>query len=405
MDAAPTVVPEPGHARPEGAVPDRAGARRAPAAPARAAAARAGPVGPGRRPRAERVPGGGARGAPAVGALPRPAPAAAGVAAGRGGQGRPLRRAGRRRALLRAPAAVGAGLVAGARAGAGGRHDRPPRGRGGAGGQRALPRLGHPGRLGGAARQRAGAVAGRHPPLAAPAAAGRAAGLDGAGAGRPGPVEPAAVAAHPPARLAPATARPAADHDRARRPGALPGRDPGPARRGLGRPRSARPAEGPAPDRHPGRGLDGGAGGALGGGHRPAARPRRGGLVRAAGVGRARLPGPQGLGWQWQRSRRTDPARVARHWLVLAVASLAALAHGTRVEDARERGLPPPRLRAPPASRAGTRPRRISLVRLGTQWLRHLLAHGRLWRRLWLAPEAWPQPPPGLAITVHGQGA
>src|SRR5437868_3757051 len=111
------------------------------------------------------------------------------------------------------------------------------------------------------------------------------------------------------------------------------------------------------------------------------------------------------LGWQWQRSRRTDPARVARHWLVLAVASLTALAHGTRVEDARERGLPPARLRAPPASRAGTRPRRISLVRLGIQWLRHLLARGRLWRRLWLAPEPWPQPPPGLAITVHGQGA
>src|SRR3954452_12725495 len=51
----------------------------------------------------------------------------------------------------------------------------------------------------------------------------------------------------------------------------------------------------------------------------------------------------KGLGWQWQRSRRTDPARGARHWLVLAVASLAALAHGTRVEDARERGLPPAR--------------------------------------------------------------
>src|SRR5947208_13464523 len=95
----------------------------------------------------------------------------------------PLRRAGRRRALLRAPAAAGAGLVAGARAGAGGRRDRPPRGRGGAGGQRALPRLGDPGRLGGPARQRAGAVAGHHPPLAAPAAAGRAAGLDGARSG------------------------------------------------------------------------------------------------------------------------------------------------------------------------------------------------------------------------------
>src|SRR3982750_3883298 len=73
----------------------------------------------------------------------------------------------------------------------------------------------------------------------------------------------------------------------------------------------------------------------------------------------------KGLGWQWQRSRRPDPARVARHWLVLAVASLWVC----------------------------------------IQWLRHLLAHGRLWRRLWLAPEPWPQPPPGLAIGVHGGGA
>src|SRR5436305_1337334 len=93
----------------------------------------------------------------------------------------------------------------------------------------------------------------------------------------------------------------------------------------------------------------------------------------------------QGLGWQWQRSRRTEPARVARHWLVLAVASLTALAPGTRVEDARERGLPPVRLRAPPASRAGTRPRRICLVRLVFQLRRHLLVRGRLWRRLRLA--------------------
>ena len=112
----------------------------------------------------------------------------------------------------------------------------------------------------------------------------------------------------------------------------------------------------------------------------------------------------KGLGWQWQRSRRTDPARVARHWLALAVASLWAPAHGTRRGRA-ERRLPPARLRAPPASRAGTRPRRVSLVRPGIQRLRHLLARGRLWHRLRLAPEPWPQPPPGLAITVHGQGA
>src|SRR5256885_3633535 len=55
-------------------------------------------------------------------------------------------------------------------------------------------------------------------------------------------------------------------------------------------------AEGPAPDGHPGRGLDDSAGGALGGGHRPAARPRRGGLACLEDVGRARFPGAQGLG-------------------------------------------------------------------------------------------------------------
>src|SRR3954454_21302695 len=77
---APTVAPEPGHARPATTPPDGAGARRAPAAPARAAAARPGLLGPGRGAGAERVPGGGARRPPALGALPRPTPAPAGVA-------------------------------------------------------------------------------------------------------------------------------------------------------------------------------------------------------------------------------------------------------------------------------------------------------------------------------------
>ena len=120
-----------------------------------------------------------------------PTPAPAGVAPGRGGQGGALRRAGRRRALFRALAAPGARLAAGARAGAGGRRHRAPRGRGGAGRERALPRQRHPGRLGGPARQRAGRVDGADPAPpapAAPVAPGRAAGLDGAGAGRPRPV-------------------------------------------------------------------------------------------------------------------------------------------------------------------------------------------------------------------------
>lgn len=39
------------------------------------------------------------------------------------------------------------------------------------------------------------------------------------------------------------------------------------------------------------------------------------------------------LGWQWQRTRRTDPAREARYWLILAMATWWVLAYGTRCQD------------------------------------------------------------------------
>ena len=32
------------------------------------------------------------------------------------------------------------------------------------------------------------------------------------------------------------------------------------------------------------------------------------------------------VGWQWQKTRRVDPARVERHWLVLSISTLYALA-------------------------------------------------------------------------------
>ena len=47
------------------------------------------------------------------------------------------------------------------------------------------------------------------------------------------------------------------------------------------------------------------------------------------------------LGWQWHKTRRTDPARISRHWFVLSVATLLTLAYGTRVEDAYDRKMPP----------------------------------------------------------------
>jgi hypothetical protein len=86
---------------------------------------------------------------------------------------------------------------------------------------------------------------------------------------------------------------------------------------------------------------------------------------------------------------------------VLAVATLWVLAHGTRAEDAQRLGVAPACLRTPPAP-SGAERRIVSLFRLGVQCLRRLLGRGRLWRRLWLAPEPWPQPPPNLMVHLHG---
>ncbi len=114
------------------------------------------------------------------------------------------------------------------------------------------------------------------------------------------------------------------------------------------------------------------------------------------------------VGWQWQKTRRTDPERVSRHWLVLSVSTLLALAYGTRVEDASGLGVNPSRLRAPPkfvspTHRSATnRPRRIvSVLRQGIIWLNRLLLKGRLWQRVWLLPEAWPEPSPNLRM-IYG---
>jgi Transposase DDE domain len=109
----------------------------------------------------------------------------------------------------------------------------------------------------------------------------------------------------------------------------------------------------------------------------------------------------KGVGWQWQHTRRSDPTRVARHWLVLAVAMLWVLAYGTRAEDAEQQGVPPARLVRPPAPPTGRRRRRVSVFRRGLQALRQTLGRGYLWRRLWLVPEPWPEPPPNLLITYH----
>jgi Transposase DDE domain len=109
----------------------------------------------------------------------------------------------------------------------------------------------------------------------------------------------------------------------------------------------------------------------------------------------------KGVGFQWQQTRRTEPTRVARHWLVLAVAMVWVLAYGTRVEEAIQADLPPAQVYSPPPPTPRPRRRWVSVLRLGLSWLRLHLARGRLWHRLWLAPEPWPEVWPQLAVHYH----
>jgi hypothetical protein len=107
------------------------------------------------------------------------------------------------------------------------------------------------------------------------------------------------------------------------------------------------------------------------------------------------------LGWHWERMRRTHPDRVARHWLVLAVATLVTLAAGTRVEDAELAGMAPAHLRRAHPIPAAAGHRRISVFRRGLAWLRVRLLRGHRRWRLWLRPQALPDPSPGLVIVAH----
>jgi hypothetical protein len=106
----------------------------------------------------------------------------------------------------------------------------------------------------------------------------------------------------------------------------------------------------------------------------------------------------KGVGWQWQRTRRTDPGRVARHWLVVAVATLWVLATGTREEDAARLGREPANLRVAVPPPPAACPRTVSVFARGLLRLRwQLLRVRRLWTRCWLWPEPWPD----LAATVQ----
>ena len=108
----------------------------------------------------------------------------------------------------------------------------------------------------------------------------------------------------------------------------------------------------------------------------------------------------KGVGWKWEHTRRRDPRRIGRYWLILAVAMMWTLATGTRVEDAAEMRVAPARLQTPPSTLVRSRPRIVSVFALGLRRLQHQLGRGRLWTRLWLRPEPWPEPPGHIHIFV-----
>src|SRR5262249_22484252 len=82
---------------------------------------------------------------------------------------------------------------------------------------------------------------------------------------------------------------------------------------------------------HGGGRLGGGAPSGVAGADRPAPSRRPGRLLRRTRQGRGGLQGVKdrkGAGWQWPQPRMPDPARAARVWVVLAVATRWALSVG-----------------------------------------------------------------------------
>jgi hypothetical protein len=111
-------------------------------------------------------------------------------------------------------------------------------------------------------------------------------------------------------------------------------------------------------------------------------------------------------GWQWHRTRMTDPQRAARLWLAVAVATLWLLSVGGAAEEAiPESTLPtlPPQLWPPHRSRRATRLRLISVFRQG--WIRILVAllnHPRLPLGRFV-PEPWPRTIPSNTPRVRDE--
>jgi hypothetical protein len=102
-------------------------------------------------------------------------------------------------------------------------------------------------------------------------------------------------------------------------------------------------------------------------------------------------------GWQWEHTRMTDPARISRLWLVLALALLCTISLGSQVEaqqPASQLSELPPTHMARRTATGRPRPRLLSLVTQG--WLATLVQLVRQsdWTDIRFAlPNPWPAHP------------
>jgi hypothetical protein len=98
-------------------------------------------------------------------------------------------------------------------------------------------------------------------------------------------------------------------------------------------------------------------------------------------------------GWQWQRTRMTEPQRAARLWLAVAVATLWLLSVGGIADASIPVGTLPPlpaNLLPPSHPRQATRLRLVSVFRQGWQCILVALLHHRRLPTGRFVPEPWP---------------
>lgn len=105
--------------------------------------------------------------------------------------------------------------------------------------------------------------------------------------------------------------------------------------------------------------------------------------------------------WMWQHTRMTDPERVARLGLALAVATLWMLSVGSEVEDRLNDETLPSLYGLLRQSTRTPRQRQVRVLRLGLLWMLVRLVQGRTVpfpQRL--SPECWPPPFPSPSVPV-----